>query len=157
MGRKPVTGNIVLLKSLVTEGSDVNGANSFSAAGSVGGFTEVSVATSNAALGGADKETIEGIKFNAPKTFETQNRAVTTDDYKKIVEAEVSGLDSVTVWGGQDHSTPQFGKVYISAKPTGATALSAGQKTLISSAVSTYNMVAITPTVVDPDLSLIHI
>ena len=152
LGRKPVTGNIILLKSLVTEGSDVNGANSFSAAGSVGGFTEVSVATSNAALGGADKETIEGIKFNAPKTFETQNRAVTTDDYKKIVEAEVSGLDSVTVWGGQDHSTPQFGKVYISAKPTGATALSAGQKTLISSAVSTYNMVAITPTVVDPDI-----
>ena len=152
LGRKPVTGNIILLKSLVTEGSDVNGANSFSAAGSVGGFTEVSVATSNSALGGADKETIEGIKFNAPKTFETQNRAVTTDDYKKIVEAEVSGLDSVTVWGGQDHSTPQFGKVYISAKPTGATALSAGQKTLISSAVSTYNMVAITPTVVDPDI-----
>ena len=152
LGRKPITGNIVLLKSLVTEGSDTNGANSFTSSGSIGGFSEISVATSNAALGGSDKETIESIKFNAPKTFETQNRAVTTDDYKKIVEAEVSGLDSVTVWGGQDHSTPQFGKVFISAKPTGATALSIGQQSLIKDAVGTYNMVAITPTVVDPDI-----
>ena len=152
LGRKPVTGNIVLLKSLVTEGSDTNGANSFTASGSVGGFSTIAVATSNAALGGSDKETSESIKFNAPKTFETQNRAVTTDDYKKIVESEVSGLDSVTVWGGQDHSTPQFGKVFISAKPTGATALSTGQQSLIKDAVGEFNMVAITPTVVDPDI-----
>ena len=72
---------------------------------------------SNAASGGSDKESLESINFNAPKTYETQNRAVTTDDYKKIVEAEVSGLDSVSVWGGQDHSTPTYGTVFISAKP----------------------------------------
>ena len=151
LGRKPVTGNIILLEALVTEGDEVNGANTFSASGTVGGFS-ASVITSNAAAGGSDKETIESIKFNAPKTFETQNRAVTTDDYKKIVETNVSGLDSVSVWGGQDNDIPAFGKVFISAKPTGATSLSTSQIGLIKSAVTSFNMVSITPEVVDPDI-----
>jgi len=136
LGRKPVTGNIVLLEALISEGNEVNGANTFSASGTVGGYSTVSVTTSNASSGGSNKETIESIKFNAPKTYETQNRAVTTDDYKKIVESAVSGLDSVSVWGGQDNTTPAYGKVFISAKPTGATSLSTSQITEIKSAVS---------------------
>ena len=152
LGRKPVTGNIVLLEALISEGGDVNGANTFTAAGTVGGYSTVSVVTSNAAAGGSDKETVESIKFNAPKTYETQNRAVTTDDYKKIVEGNVSGLDSVSVWGGQDNATPAYGKVFISAKPTGASSLSTSQIGLIKAAVSSYNMVSITPEVVDPDI-----
>ena len=84
LGRKPTTGNIVLLKALVSEGADCNGANTFSASGTVGGYGTSSVAVTNAAAGGSDRETLESIKFNAPKTYETQNRAVTTDDYKKL-------------------------------------------------------------------------
>jgi len=71
LGRKPITGNIVLLNSLVTDGTDTNGANVFSAAGAVGGYSTVSVVTANSAIGGLDKETIESIKFNAPKNYET--------------------------------------------------------------------------------------
>ena len=151
LGRKPITGNIILLEALISEGGEVNGANVFSASGTVGGYS-ATVVTSNAAAGGSDKETIESIKFNAPKTYETQNRAVTTDDYKKIVEGNVSGLDSVSVWGGQDNATPAYGKVFISAKPTGASSLSTSQIGLIKSAVTSFNMVSITPEVVDPDI-----
>jgi hypothetical protein len=154
LGRKPITGNIVLLSALVTEGEDVNGANTFSVAGSVGGYSasSVAVATSNSAIGGIGRETIDQIKFNAPKNFQTQNRAVTTDDYKSIIERDVAGLDSVSIWGGQDHSVPQYGKVFISAKPTGATSLSVAQIAAIKSAVSSYNVLAVTPEVVDPDI-----
>ena len=152
LGRKPVTGNIILLSALVTEGSEVNGANTFSASGTVGGYSTVSVATSNAAIGGSNRETVDSIKFNAPKIFESQNRAVTTDDYKAIIERDVSGLDSVSVWGGQDNDIPRFGKVFISAKPTGATALSTSQIALIKSALTPFNVLAVTPEVVDPDI-----
>ena len=141
-----------MLSALVTEGADVNGANTFSAAGSISGYTEISVATSNAAVGGTDRETIDQIKFNAPKNYEAQNRAVTTDDYKSIIERDVSGLDSVSVWGGQDNDIPQYGKVFISAKPAGATSLSVAQIAAIKSAVSSYNVLAITPEIVDPDI-----
>ena len=152
LGRKPITGNIVFLNSLVSEGTDTNGANTFSAASTVGGYSTVSVVTANSAIGGMDKETIESIKFNAPKNYEAQNRAVTTDDYKKLVEDNVAGLDTVAVWGGQDNDTPKFGTVFVSAKPAGATALSTSQKTLIKAALTDYNIVAISPEVVDPDL-----
>ena len=152
LGRKPITGNIVFLNSLVTEGTDTNGANTFTAASTVGGYSTVSVVTANSAIGGLDKETIESIKFNAPKNYEAQNRAVTTDDYKKLVEDNVAGLETVAVWGGQDNDTPKFGAVYVSAKPAGADALSTSQKTLIKAALSDYNIVAISPEVVDPDL-----
>ena len=152
LGRKPITGNIVFLNSLVSEGTDTNGANTFSAASTVGGYSTVSVVTANSAIGGMDKETVESIKFNAPKNYEAQNRAVTTDDYKKIVEDNVAGLDTVAVWGGQDNDTPKFGTVFVSAKPAGATALSTSQKTLIKAALADYNIVAISPEVVDPDL-----
>ena len=152
LGRKPITGNIIFLNSLVTEGTNTNGANTFSAASTVGGYSTVSVVTANSAIGGLDRESLESIKFNAPKNYEAQNRAVTTDDYKKIVEDNVEGLDTVAVWGGQDNDTPKFGTVFVSAKPAGADALSTSQKTLIKAALSDYNIVAITPEVVDPDL-----
>ena len=152
LGRKPITGNIVYLNSLVSEGEDTNGANTFSAASTVGGYSTVSVVTANSAIGGMDKESIESIKFNAPKNYEAQNRAVTTDDYKKLVEDNVAGLDTVAVWGGQDDATPKYGTVYVSAKPAGADALSTSQKTLIKAALTDYNIVAISPEVVDPDL-----
>jgi hypothetical protein len=152
LGRKPITGNIVFLKSLVSEGTETNGANVFSAASTVGGYSTVSVVTSTSAAGGLNKETIESIKFNAPKNYEAQNRAVTTQDYKKLVEDSVSGLDTVAVWGGQDDAVPKYGTVFVSAKPTGADALSTSQKTLIKSALTDYNIVAISPEVVDPDL-----
>ena len=152
LGSKPITGNIVILSALVTEGENTNGANTFSATGLIGGGAS-SVSTVIAAVGGSAKESIEGIKFNAPKTFETQNRAVTTDDYKKVIESEVSGLDSVVVWGGQDHSTPNYGTVYISAKPTGAISLSIAQQTLIKNAAAKHNMVAIIPEILDPELT----
>ena len=83
-----------------------------------------------------DKETVESIKFNAPKNYEAQNRAVTTGDYKKLVEDSVSGLDTVAVWGGQDDAVPKYGTVYVSAKPSGAEALSTSQKTLIKAALA---------------------
>ena len=152
LGRKPITGNIVFLNSLVSEGTETNGANTFSAASTVGGYSTVSVVTANSAIGGLNKETIESIKFNAPKNYEAQNRAVTTDDYKKLVEDSVAGLDTVAVWGGQDDATPKFGTVFVSAKPAGADALSTSQKTLIKAALTDYNIVAISPEVVDPDL-----
>ena len=152
LGRKPISGIIIILKSLVTEGTNTNGANVFSAASTVGGYSTVAVVTANSAVGGLDKESVESIKFNAPKNYETQNRAVTTGDYKKIVEDSVSGLDTVAVWGGQDDATPKYGTVYVSAKPSGADALSTSQKALITASLADYNIVAISPEVVDPDL-----
>lgn len=151
LGRKLSDGNIVKLTSVISDGNTTNGANTFSAVGTVGGYANVNINTMNAAAGGSDRESVESIKFAAPKHYEAQNRCVTANDYHRIITNEYSGLDSVTIWGGQENDPPAYGKVYIAVKPTGVEALSTSQKSALKDLIKNRNMVAITPIVVDPD------
>ena len=77
------------------------------------------VTVANSAFGGANAESISSIKFNAPKSFQRQNRAVIKNDYARTLLAEAPDLQAVSVWGGEDNDPPIYGKVYIAAKPSG--------------------------------------
>ena len=150
IGRKLSDGNVVKLTSTVSDGKVTNGANSFTAVGTVGGYT-ANIATMNAAAGGSDRESVDSIKFSAPKHYEAQNRCVTANDYHRIISNEYSGIDSVNIWGGQENDPPGYGKVYIAVKPTGVDTLSTSQKTSLKDLIKNRNMVAVTPVIVDPD------
>ena len=76
------------------------------------------VSVANSAFGGANAESIPSIKFNAPKSFQRQNRAVIKNDYARTILAEAPDIEAVSVWGGEDNDPPIYGKVYIAAKPT---------------------------------------
>ena len=91
-GRKPTNNNIVTLDYVYTAGADSNGANVFNMSDSVGGFGNSSVTTLQSAAGGAEQETSESIRFNAPLTFTSQNRAVTSDDYRAIIQREFTNI-----------------------------------------------------------------
>jgi hypothetical protein len=80
-----------------------------------------------AASGGAERETINKIKFNAPKAYEAQNRAITAEDYKALLLKQAN-IGSVSVWGGEDNDPPAYGKVYIAVKPTTGEVLTASEK-----------------------------
>ena len=98
LGRKLTSGNVIILESLVSEGEIPNGAETFIASNNVGGYSNVFVTTATAAFGGNDRETVESIKFNAPKHYETQNRAVTVNDYRRIISTEYADADSFTIY-----------------------------------------------------------
>jgi len=100
LGKALSTGNIVSLIYIVTNGSDSNGASSFALSGNVGGFTDVSLTVNTNSVNGADPESPASIRFNAPKQFATQNRAVTAKDYESKVKSIYSNAKSVQVWGG---------------------------------------------------------
>ena len=151
IGRKLSDGNIVKLTSVISDGNTTNGANSFSAVGTIGGYSDVTIATMNAAAGGSDRESVDSIKFSAPKHYEAQNRCVTANDYHRIITNEYSGVDSVNIWGGQENDPPGYGKVHIAVKPTGVDTLSTSQKTSMKDLIKNRNMVAVTPVIVDPD------
>ena len=85
LGRKLKTGNIVIIDYNVCSGVLGNGANNFAVATTAGGYSTVTLVTNDKAEGGSDEESINSIRFNAPRHYNTQNRAVTTDDYKRIV------------------------------------------------------------------------
>ena len=149
-GFKPSNNNIVTIDYVITEGTESNGANSFSMVDNIGGFGTISVTTVTNAIGGVEAETTESIRFNAPLTFIAQNRAVTADDYSAIIKKEFTNIDSISTWGGEDNDPPDYGKVYIAIKPLLADNLTTAEKTDITGAIlKGKNVVSITPEIVD--------
>ena len=157
-GKKLEPGNVVELEYLVTDGVDANGASSFTMSGNISGNTNVTISTVSKAGGGAVREDIESIRFNAPLSFLSQNRVVTADDYATIIQNNYADVETVAVWGGEENEPPEYGKVYISVKPKSAETLTDIQKQfIIDNILKTKNLVSITPEMVDPTYTYISL
>jgi hypothetical protein len=150
IGKALANGNIVHLSYIVCNKNLPNGAKTFSYQGStlLGGI--VSSVTTTAAFNGSDIEDIESIRFNAPRAYSTQNRAVTVDDYKAIIYSNYPTAESINVWGGEDNDPPVYGKVYICIKPLNAQILNQAEKDYVKREIlKKKNVVTITPELID--------
>lgn len=157
-GRKPNNNNIITLDYVYTDGAESNGANVFTMSDSVGGFGNSVVTTLTAAAGGVEQETSESIRFNAPLTFTSQNRAVTSDDYRAIIQREFTNISSISCWGGEDNDPPDYGQAYISIKPLIAETLTQAEKDEITGTIlKGKNVVSITPQIVDPNYTYLEL
>jgi len=159
IGKRPGNGNNIEIEySTIAAGIDINGATTFVMTDSLNGNSDETVTLVTKATGGAPRETKESVKFNAPLAHISQNRAVTPDDYKAIIKNEFADVEAVSVWGGEDHDVPDYGKVYISIKPLSAEVLTAEQKTTIKTNIlKPKNVVSITPVLVDPEYTYIDL
>ena len=156
VGYAPASDNLVELEYVYTSGEEANGARTFDIVGEIGGNSNISVVTVSASAGGAVRENIESIKFNAPLTYITQNRAVTADDYRAILIKEYGDIEAISVWGGEDSDPPDYGKVFISVKPQSAAVLTQTQKDFITQNIlKGKNVVSITPVMVDPEYTYV--
>ena len=153
-GFKPSNNNIVTLDYVITDGKESNSASVFTMNDTIGGFSNITVTTAQNAAGGDDRETMESIRFNAPLSFASQNRAVTSDDYSTIIKNNFTNIDSISTWGGEDNDPPDYGKAYISVKPITAAVLTENEKAQIKSTIlKGKNVVSITPEIVDPEFT----
>ena len=153
-GRKPTNNEVVTIDYVITSGAESNGATTFSMVDSIAGFTADAPVTVSASVGGVEKETTESIRFNAPLTFITQNRAVTSEDYASIIKKNFANVDSISTWGGEDNDPPDYGKVYVSIKPLLASSLTASEKSTITDTIlKGKNIVSIVPEIVDPEFT----
>lgn len=150
LGKSIITGNIITTEYLVSNKAGGNGATGFIYSGqSLGG--PVSVAVTASSVGGAEKESNEEIRTNVSKTFFDQNRSVTSADYKSIIERLYPNIDTVNVWGGEDHVPPIYGKVFISIKPTNGYYLTPTEETYIAENIlRKRNVVSVTPEFIEP-------
>jgi len=160
-GFKPTNNNIVTLDYVITKGDESNGAGDavnsltgFSAVDNVGGFSTITIQTNALSAGGVEEETSESIRFNAPLTFTSQNRAVTADDYAAIIKKSFANIDSISTWGGEDQDPPEYGRAYIAIKPLLSQTLTEDEKSEITGVIlKGKNVVSITPEIVDPNFT----
>ena len=160
IGKKLTNGNVVQMSYVVTHGKDVNGAKTFTFGGVLNdGNTNLSVphnviniTTLEKAYGGEDIESIAKIKYLAPKFFSSQNRAVTSSDYEVIVRNVYPAISDIIVFGGEEQVPPDYGKVFLSIKPSDASFLSAYTKQQIQKDLKKYSVGSIRPVLVDPSI-----
>ena len=149
VGNAPDNGNIITVGYRIVNGTKTNGVGTFTKPSSLGGSTNYTITYNANTSGGQELETIESIKFNAPKNFEVQNRAVLAEDYRRIILKLNTDIQTIRVWGGQDNVPPVYGKIYISAKPKTGTLLTTTQKNAIVNQLKDYNVLAVEPEFID--------
>ena len=150
LGKKLADGNIVILEYIVSNLEDANGTTNFTAKGSVGGFSDITVVTKSSAQGGSEPETKESIRFNAPLQYTSQDRAVTTTDYETLVKSIYPNATSISAWGGEDDETPIYGVVKIAVKGQSGVPLTNATKLDIVTKLKSYNVASVRPEIVDP-------
>jgi hypothetical protein len=153
LGKAVINGNIIIVEYLVSNGDLTNGAKEFSVDTlNIGiNYDSATITVNTAARGGRPPESIESIKFNAPRNYQTQNRAVVDNDFERILLAENPDIQSVTAFGGEKADPPVYGKVYIAAKPFGEQFITATRKQQLRESIINRTSLAIDPVFIDAD------
>jgi hypothetical protein len=155
LGKKLSNGNIVIMDYIVTNKSLSNGAKTFTPAGNIGNFSNLTVTTTSISQGGSEAESKESIRFNAPLQFSAQDRAVTTSDYETKVISLYPNALAVSAWGGEDDEVPVYGTVKIAIKAASGSTLTTQTKADIINKLKEYNVASVTPVIVDPETTSI--
>lgn len=151
IGSALVNGNIVQVEYTVTDGIAANNAKLFRYIGSDLYQGSVALTTVAQSSGGAEIEQINSIKFNAPRLYSTQNRAVTVEDYRNLIYNLVPEAASVNVWSGSDNIPPQYGKVFICIRPRTVKKFTNVEKIAIKNdIIKSKSVVSVIPEIIDP-------
>ena len=153
IGAGPKDGDRITISYLVTDTDHANGASVFSMATSINGNSSVTFTNTISASGGKDIETTDQIKFSASKFYTSQNRLVTVADYKAKLQDLYPGADSIAVWGGEDASPVQYGKVFVSIKPSQySNNLTTAEKSSLKTSLSDLSVLTVRPEVIDSEI-----
>lgn len=156
-GRRPKNNSIVSIEYRISNGELPNGCNKFVPDSTIQGETRIDVTTNSVAAGGNVYETTESIKYNAPRHFTTQERAITTEDYETLLKLNFPEINTVTAYGGEDLNPPQFGKVYVSVDLKEVDALPDIKRLEYYRFLKPRSPVSIDPVFVDPEYTYLGI
>ena len=155
-GKKLASGNVVTASYIKTDGKDGNGATNFNYAGTIKDESGGDITTATTRLitmipseNGDDIESVESIRNYAPRRFAAQNRAVTATDYEALLPSIYPNIQSVSAFGGEDLNPPQYGRVFIAAKPRNGNFLADSTKKNILKLLKNYSIAGIVPSFVD--------
>jgi hypothetical protein len=156
-GKSLTNGSVVGVTYLVTNGTAANKANNFVATGSLidsdnENQTNFTINPVSAASGGAERESVDEIKFSAPLQYTTQNRLVTTKDYESYIKKSYPSVESLSVWGGEDEIPAVYGKVFVALKPKDNYFISEAEKQrIIDEIINPRAIISVSAEIRDPD------
>jgi hypothetical protein len=168
-GRKLQDGEYIEISYLITPGPATNGAKIFTfnalvedQDSTITNLNSLAVSVNNiqtvsASSGGEFSESLDRIKFNAAKSYATQDRAVTSEDYKAIVRNLYPSVADITAFGGEEDSPPEYGVVKIVIKPKYATTLTSFTKNELEKKLRKYSVASVTPKIVDPSILYVEL
>lgn len=156
-GRRPKNNSVIQIEYRVSNGQLPNGCKVFTPDGPIQGETNIEVQTLSPAAGGTVSESIESIKYNAPRHFTSQERAITTEDYETLLKLNFPEINTVTAYGGEDLEPPQFGKVYVSVDLREVDALPDIKRLEYYRFLKPRSPVSIDPVFVDPEYTYLGI
>jgi len=164
LGKKLENGARVEVSYIKTNGPESNGVRTFIFSGvleNMNGASPQSISTSITntvpSSGGEEIETTSKIKFNAPKSYGAQDRAVTAQDYGAIVRNIYPSTSDIIIFGGEDQVPPEYGKVFIVLKPNDAAFLTSLTKKDITDKLKKYMVASVQPVIVDPSVLYIEL
>tara|TARA_B100000035_G_scaffold32614_1_gene24776 strand:- start:3540 stop:5396 length:1857 start_codon:yes stop_codon:yes gene_type:complete len=164
VGRAVKDGEVIDLEYLVTSGTDGNQVSKFSFIGKITDNNDRAYSSSSVKLTvkqksqqGIAAESVESIKYNAPRYYSAQYRAVTSQDYAIITRKIYPNAQSVVAYGGDALNPPVYGKVFIVIKTRTGSNLNDATKKQIAADLRPYAMASIDPVIVDPDNIYINV
>ena len=154
-------GAKIYVTYLVTNGALANGVNclaNFAYAGDIitseGSkitiIPQLTVATDSS--GGANIESVNSVKFNAPKSYAAQNRCVISQDYEVLIREIYPAASDIYVYGGEELSIPEYGRVFVAIKPNSGESLSALTKNYIAESLNSFRIASLQIVLVDPSV-----
>jgi len=158
VGKSIPDGSTVSVSYLVTNAYAADSASSFVGMSPIGTYPSYTVTTVTNAAGGAEKESLDSIKQSAPLSFASQNRLITTNDYKALLQQQYPQASSVSVWGGQEQTPKVYGKVFASIKPKTGYYLSETEKQrIINDIITPKSILSVKTEIIDPSYTYLKL
>jgi len=151
LGLEPSDGDIVTITYIATEQDNANGLSNLVPASTISGYSNIVTTVTTAAYGGSEREDIDSIRFQAPKIYQAQDRALTDTDYIPILKTRFPFIKSAIAWGGETNIPPAYGTVFISILGDSGQITTSVKQQMVSF-LSTKNVGSVTPTIVEPDI-----
>jgi hypothetical protein len=149
-GRAPRNGAVIGISYRTCNGELPNGVDNFVNNSSIDGHANVSITVNTEAINGSISESISSIKYNAPRNFQIQERAITENDYSNLLTREFPDIEAISVYGGEKEDPPQYGKIFISVKSGNFDVIPEGKKLSYKNFLLDKVPLGFTPEIVSP-------
>jgi len=160
LGKSLTDGNQVIVSYITTSSTASYGANNFVLMDTIAGYSNTVITPITSTTQGSDKETLDSIRYTAPKAYSAQGRAVTKEDYIYQIQnnAGLIPIEAVNVWGGEENDPPVYGTVLVAIKPRGGYVLTETQKRIVETEIiKPISVLTVVPRIVDVDYTYLKI